>query len=48
MSSCRGNAEMLLFLLNDERNEIVGHGISIINQRAANMMEQMGEGGHGE
>lgn len=36
---CRGNADMLLLLLNDEKNCIIGQGLAIIAQRGNGIIE---------
>lgn len=33
--NCRGNTDMLLLLLNDDKNSVIRQGIDIINSRAA-------------
>lgn len=32
-SDCRGSADMLLLLLNDEGNTVVGEGLELLRQR---------------
>jgi hypothetical protein len=34
MVNCRGNTDMLLLLLNDDKNSVIKQGIDIINSRA--------------
>lgn len=39
MLKCRGNTDMLLLLLNDDKNCVIRQGIDIINSRSHGVAE---------